>query len=211
MVVNISPVSSPLHPIQGDFSMIDTSKIAPEIFWHFTSDTLRDGSPIPPIGEWLIFPGEPAICERGLHSSRHPMDALIFAPGKWLHKVEMYGITEEDPDKVVGKGRKILSTIDSLDVLRQCARKYASDVLHLWNPPEFVVEYLKTGNESLRGLAWAAARAAAWGATRAAAMAAAWAATRDSSWAATRDSSMAAARAAARAAAWAATRDSTWL
>jgi len=45
-------------------------------FFHFTSDKLRDGTPIPPIGEWLIYPKKPIICEQGLHASRHPYDAL---------------------------------------------------------------------------------------------------------------------------------------
>lgn len=41
-------------------------------FFHFTNDiSLRDGSPIPPVGEWLIYPGKPIICQRGFHNVRN--------------------------------------------------------------------------------------------------------------------------------------------
>ena len=45
----------------------------------------------------------------------------------------------------------------------------ALDVIHLWNPPSIVIEYLKTGDEKIRAAASDAARAAARAATWAAA------------------------------------------
>jgi len=42
------------------------------------------------------------------------------------------------------------------------------DVIHLWDAPAVVREYLETGDESKRDAAWAAARDAAWGAALAA-------------------------------------------
>ena len=57
--------------------------------WHFTSDTLRDGSPIPAIGEKLIFDGKIKICKQGYHWSKEPFDALKYAPGNHLHLVEI--------------------------------------------------------------------------------------------------------------------------
>lgn len=45
------------------------------IGYHFTGDTLRDGSPIPPIGEKLVFEGRIEICGSGLHWSEHPLSS----------------------------------------------------------------------------------------------------------------------------------------
>jgi hypothetical protein len=140
-----------------------------DVFFHFTNDkTLRDGSPIPPIGEWLIFPGKPVICQKGFHASQHPMDALKYAPGFKLHLVELMDIETEQEDKVVAKGRKIIATIDSKPVILSCARKFASDVLHLWDAPEVVKKYLKTGDPTLANVAAYVANAAAYAAAYAA-------------------------------------------
>jgi hypothetical protein len=140
-----------------------------DVFFHFTNDkTLRDGSPIPPIGEWLIFPGKPVICQKGFHASQHPMDALKYAPGFKLHLVELMDIETEQEDKVVAKGRKIIATIDSKPVILSCARKFASDVLHLWDAPEVVKKYLKTGDPTLANVAANAAAFAAYAANAAA-------------------------------------------
>lgn len=48
------------------------------------------------------------------------------------------------------------------ELLREFARKCALQVVHLWNAPEVVREYLETGREGLRLPARAAAKAAAW-------------------------------------------------
>jgi hypothetical protein len=95
-----------------------------------------------------------------------------------------------DQDKLVCRERTIVSRIDTTELLREYARLCAMSVVHLWDAPSVVKEYLKTGNESIRK----AARDAAWAArevARDAARSAVWAA-----WAAARD--------AARDAAWAA-------
>ena len=166
------------------------------IAYHFhNGTTLRDGRPLPAVGEWLVHEGEAMMCESGLHASKHPFDALQYAPGAWLDLVECEDIADEREDKLVCRRRKTLKRIDLTQVLRKFAREQALSVLHLWpDPPEVVVRWLRTGDESLR----AAARDAAWDAARDAAGAAAWAAARDAAWAA--------AGAAAREAAWAAAR-----
>jgi len=174
--------------------------------FHFTGNTLRDGSPIPPIGHKLVFNGTPILCQQGYHASIHPFDALQYAPGALLHLVEVGGKVLHQQDKIVGTERTILQSIDATSLLRLFARQQALSVLHLWKAPAIVRKYLETGDENLRDAAWAA-RAAAWAAGDAAwaARAAAWAA-EDAAWAAG-DAARAAARAAraaARAAAWAA-------
>ena len=150
-----------------------------KIYYHFTNDRLRDGTPIPPIGEWLVFPGTPKICYRGLHASDHPFDALQFAPGNILHKVELIGIEEKHTNKVVAKQRKIIATIDATDLLQSSARQFAVDVMDLWTPPGIVRDFLITGDKSKAPAAEAAAAEAAAGSAwpaRAAGWAAAWAA-----------------------------------
>ena len=179
------------------------------IAYHFTADTLRGGRAIPLIGEWLVHLGDITPCESGLHASKHPLDALVFAPGNILHLVEIMGeLVEHGNDKVVGRRRKILASIDATEILREFARWCATQVLYLWDAPEIVYEYLKTGDENKQEAASDAAEATAWsaweaaGAARdasAAASAAAWAASDASASAWT---ARAAARAAAEATAW---------
>jgi hypothetical protein len=178
--------------------------------YHFTNGTkLRDGRDVPPIGEWLEHEGPIVPCSQGLHASEHPFDALMLAPGNMLHLVELDGeiIAHGSPiDKLVGRRRKIIATIDAEQLTRDFARWCASQVLHLWNAPDIVKEYLATGDESKRAAAWDAA----WAAARDAARAAAWAATWAAAWAAARAAALDAAKAAARDAAKAATWDTAW-
>ena len=163
----------------------------PKRYYHYTNDTLRNGEPIPAVGEWLVHKGKLLACESGLHASEHPFDALTHAPGNILHQVELGGeiLTHGDPvDKVVAQRRKIVKSLDADKLLRQFARRVALDVLPLWkDAPGVVKRYLKTGDESIRAAASAAARAA----SRAAAEAAAWDASRAAAWAAARDASAA--------------------
>ena len=158
--------------------------------WHFVGDKLRDGRPVPADGVTLKHKGELSLCESGLHAYVRLMDALQYAPGATICRVEMGGQIIKDDDKMVASERTILWRIDGEQLLREFARRCALDVIHLWKAPEIVARYLKTGDESIRdaagAAAWAAAgdaaRAAAWAAARAAAidaaMAAAWAAQR---------------------------------
>ena len=165
--------------------------------YHFTGETLRDGRPIPPIGEWLEHEGKLIPCESGLHASVHPFDALKYAPGNLLHLVEVEDYVEHGnpPDKVCARRRKILATIDAKKMLREFARWCALKVAHLWDCPEAVRLYLETGKDSLRAAAWDAAWDAAWAAARAAAWDAARDAARDAAWYAAWDAAWDAARA----------------
>ena len=156
--------------------------------WHFVGDTLRDGRPIPADGEWLEHEGEAIMCVRGLHASRCVLDALRYAPGNTLSRVVLGGDIQKGDDKVVVTRRKILWRIDAEALLFEAARLYALEVADLWDAPKVVLNFLKTGDESLRSAArdaaWNAARAAwnaAW-AARAAAGNAAWAAAGNAAW-----------------------------
>jgi hypothetical protein len=166
--------------------------------WHFVGKTLRNGAPIPPDGEWLEHDGKIIMCQSGLHASVHPFDALKYASGTTLCIVEVDGTIINDDDKLVASRRRIIARRDATTMLREFARTQALSVIHLWNAPDVVRQYLITGDETLR----AAARAAAWAAASDAARAAAW----DAAWGA----SWAAARASARDAAWTATWPAAW-
>ena len=129
--------------------------------YHFTADTLRDGTPIPATNTWLEFPDEPILCEQGLHASLDPWDALQYAPGPNLHLVELGGTIIHGDDKLVATRRKILKSIDATDLLRRFAADQALSVIHLWDAPEIVKDYLTTLNPAKRSAALSAARSAA--------------------------------------------------
>ena len=162
--------------------------------WHFTNNTLRDGSTIPDVGKILRHKGAVIPCESGLHMSEEPFDALQFAPGAILHHVKLRGkmISHGNPiDKWVGRERIILQSINVTQLLRRFACDQALSIIHLCpNCPEVVLNYLKTADESLRG----AARDAVWGAVWGAARDAVWAAAWDAAWDAARDAAWDAAR-----------------
>ena len=168
--------------------------------WHFVGETLRDGRPIPLDGGWLVYDGHVMLCRSGLHASRHPFDALQYAPGATLCLVECEDIRQEDHDKFVCRRRRIVVRADITEMLRYFARMQALSVIHLWPecPPDVVLDYLMTGDESIRLNAWDAA----WDAARDAARDAALGAARTAAWDAAWDAAVAAVRGAARTAAW---------
>lgn len=82
----------------------------PKILWHFTDGALRDGRPLPPVGEWLISKGKIIPCKRGLHASPTPWDASRYAPGSVLHQVKLGGtvLPHGDPiDKYAASKRAL--------------------------------------------------------------------------------------------------------
>ena len=168
--------------------------------WYFSGVDCRlryeDDRPIV-TGETHTVDCKPILCKSGLHGSIRPLDAIQYAPGPVVWRVELSGDMDVGDDKIAATERKYLWGYDATDILRSFARECALDVVHLWDAPEAVVLYLKTGDESLRAAALAAALAsaldAAWAAAWAAALDVAWAA----AWAAASDAALDAARAAA--------------
>jgi hypothetical protein len=138
--------------------------------FHFTGATLRDGRPIPTVGEWIEHVGPIVPCQSGLHASIDPLDALQYAPGPMLHLVDLDGEILEHgtpPDKLVGRRRRIVASIDATDLLREFARWCALQVVRLWQCPDVVRRYLETGDESIRDAARDAARDAGYRGARA--------------------------------------------
>ena len=145
-----------------------------EAWWFAAGDTLPhgDGRKII-IGETLKV--EPPIvpCKHGLHASIDPFDALEYAPGPILYKVRLGGeIIAHGGDKHAASERTALACRDATEMLWLFARKMALSVIHLWDAPIVVREYLETGDKTKR----AAAREAAGAVAGDAAWAAAWAA-----------------------------------
>ena len=143
------------------------------IGWYFSTGVLGhgDGRPVV-VGETHEVEGPLELCHRGLHASERVIDALRYAPGAMLYKVELSGDIVRGDDKACATRRAYLAWVDATEILRAFARRCALDVAHLWDAPAVVLEYLKTGDEALRdaadAAAWAAVWAAVWAATGAA-------------------------------------------
>ena len=151
--------------------------------WHFASTQMRDGTQLAAPGGVERYDGKLEMCASGLHASRRLIDALKYAPGTLLRRVECIDPVE-DHDKMVCRERRVLWECDMTAALRLFARRCALDVAHLWRRPmpDIVQEFLMTGRNARAAArtaaAWAAeARtAAAWEAAPRAAEWAAWAA-----------------------------------
>jgi hypothetical protein len=167
----------------------------PALAWHFVGPKLRDGRPVPANDDTLMHLGDLELCKSGLHASKRLIDALQYAPGSTICRVRMGGKIIQDGNKLVATERTILWRVDGETLLRDFARACALDVIHLWYAHDIVVQYLKTGDETIReaargvswGAAWEAGRNNAWIAAQGAAYDAAWDLGSDGEWAAVRD------------------------
>ena len=118
--------------------------------WHFVGDTLRDGSAIPKDGEWLKVKTPLSLCNHGLHASLNPFDALQYAPGETLCRVALRGEIVHGDDKLCASERMIICRMDATELLRYFARMQSLSVVHLWDAPDVVLDYLMTGIEDIR-------------------------------------------------------------
>ncbi len=178
------------------------------IAYHFLAadGRLRDGRDAPADGVKLVFPDAPILCERGLHASLDPFDALQYAPGPILCRVECDGHIIRGNDKLVCTERTILARADASERLRYFARMQALSVVDKWNAPGVVLDWLMTGDEALRDAASRAASRAASSAAWNAASNAAWNAASNAAWNAASRAAWSAAWSAASNAAWSAAR-----
>ena len=151
-------------------------------YWFSDSEgwtkNMRDHMKTPAeVGRTHKVGGEIVPCYRGLHASPTPLDALNYACGGTLWEVEIpeTAIPHGNPvDKYVSHTRKYIRRADiSEGLFWQFASQCALDVIHLWDPPAIVKEYLA---DEAQGIDRSDIRAAAWDAARAAATTAATAA-----------------------------------
>ncbi len=167
------------------------------IAWHFLPNNRRfrfgDGRKAE-VGR--VYSVEPPLklCMRGLHASRRIYGALDQAPGSVLGRVVSSGEMIHGDYKLCAEHREYLWIADVKQTLRDHARWCALQVIDHWDAPDFVRQYFESGDESLRGEAWAAAHAASKSHTGALS----WAASRAAVWAASRTEAYAVARESAK-------------
>jgi hypothetical protein len=96
--------------------------------YHFTGERLRNGGPVPPVGEWLEVDGDIDPCLWGLHMSPHPYDALMYAPGFNLHRVEIDGELQAHDDRLrSAAARAAYAAADAAEIKKQ-RRKFRAMV-----------------------------------------------------------------------------------
>ncbi|MGB8265168.1 MAG: hypothetical protein WCE44_02480, partial [Candidatus Velthaea sp.] len=130
--------------------------------WHFSAgDTLGNRDPRKiVIGETLRNPvdeqgltGPVVPCKRGFHGSAWVYDALQYAPGLHLWRVELGGeiVPHGDPvDKHAASERTTLAGGDATELVLSWARWCALEVVELWSAPEIMRRWLETGDPALR-------------------------------------------------------------
>jgi hypothetical protein len=169
-------------------------------------------------GQTYTCEGKLIPCKNGLHASRRIIDALKYAPGPIICRVELSGEIIYDTDKAVARHRKVIWMLDATNVLHEFACRCAEDALALvGNPDPSSIAAIQAKRNWMKGkitdkglvAARATARDAARDAARDVARAAAW----DAAWIAAKDAAWAAAKGAARDAEWAAraaAREAEW-
>jgi len=180
--------------------------------WHFLAEDKRLGygdGRLVEAGQTLECEGKPVLCDNGMHGSVRLIDALRYANGPIVCRVEIEGDVIEGKNKLCGRRRTVLWMLDATDILHEFACQCAEDALALvarpdarsvaaivakraWLDGKITDEELDSAWDAARDAARAArdaalaARAAAQTAARAAARAAAWAVAGAVAWAAAR-------------------------
>ena len=141
--------------------------------WHFCAD--RDGKPVLRDGQPLTvrtynWAGPIEMCASGLHASCRLIDALEYAPGPWLSRVECWGDVDSQSDKLVCRHRRVLWIVDATRALHLAACDIADHALlragvddpRSWEAIKCKRRWLMgTASDSELSAAGAAARAAA--------------------------------------------------
>lgn len=125
-----------------------------ELGWHFAQDNMRTRYTDEPItvGEWLECEGEIELCANGMHASKNIMDALGYAPGSMICRVEVEGEILEGDDKIAGRRRRVIYAIDGKRLLHEFACRCAEDALALIpNPDPRSVAAIKAKRDWLAG------------------------------------------------------------
>ena len=132
--------------------------------WHFlANDGTTRGDTKPAPGATETFDGTPVLCECGLHGSLRAIDALQYAQGNIIRRVELSGTVVTGDDKLCATERREIWRADCEAVLWDWARWCALQAQrkHWKDAPDVVKKWLRTGDPSLRAAAWDAAWAAA--------------------------------------------------
>jgi hypothetical protein len=156
--------------------------------WHFLpADCMTRYEPRIPVkvGKVLTFVGEPELCKQGLHASQRIIDALGYAPGPVVCRVELSGTIVHGGDKMVATKRKVVAMADasnvlfefSMDVAARAMERVGWDDERSWNALDIRRAHMMgLADDADLSAARSAARSAAWSAARSAARSAAWSA-----------------------------------
>jgi len=178
--------------------------------WHFLRKSkklgYRDGRLVR-VGHTFKTSDEIIMCQSGFHASVNIMDALDYAPGPIICRVELGGEIIRGDDKCVASERTVIAMADATNVLHEMACWSAERALkriknpdprsiaaiqakRKWLLGEITDAQLDAARDAARGAARGAAtdaatdaaRGAAWGAAWDAAWGAAWGAAWDAEW-----------------------------
>ncbi len=101
--------------------------------WHWCGENMRtrytDRRIV--VGKTLTVKGPPLLCSRGLHASKNILDALQYAPGPILCRVELSGEIVTGSDKLAATKRKVLWCMDATPILRQWIKECVARCSHL--------------------------------------------------------------------------------
>jgi hypothetical protein len=198
--------------------------------WHFlkADRRLRFGTQeVVEAGKTYAAEGPIRMCKNGMHGSERILDALTYAPGPIVCRVEIDGEIQFGGDKLVGRHRHVLAMADVSNVLHEFACKVAEHALkraHVddercwaaieakrrWLRGEIGIGELAAASVATSGAASDAASVAASAAARVAASDAASAAARVAASVAANVAASVAASDAASVAASAAAKDDAW-
>src|SRR6266403_1760065 len=131
----------------------------PILAWHFLKENGRLAyapHTLVRVGEWLTVPTPLSICCTGLHASSRLIDALLYAPGPILCRVELCGELIEQEDKLCAQQRRVIAMADATTILHEMACLSAESVLnHITNKKHRAIA--KTSIDTKR--AWLAGKA----------------------------------------------------
>jgi hypothetical protein len=174
------------------------------------------------VGQTLTAEGPLELCNNGMHASRRALDALQYAFGPIVCRVELSGEIVEGDDQLCARHRKVLAMADATEVLHEFACRCAEEGLLRecalgWRPDKRSWAAIETKRKWLKGeatdeelCAASVAADAAANATSRTAGRAACAAASDAASAVAIDAAWYASWSAARSAAWSAARNDTW-
>ena len=166
--------------------------------WHFLRDDLTCGHGRlgkMKVGKTLKVRSELELCCNGLHASKRIIDALGYAPGPVICRVEMGGEIIESDDKLIASKRTVIWMEDISDLLFRFACDEAERALNERKAEGYQIDKrsyaaIEAKRGHLKGTVTddelSAARSAARSTARSAARSAAWSAAESAAWSAAR-------------------------
>jgi hypothetical protein len=100
--------------------------------WHFTDGMkLRDGTPLV-VGKLYKHTGPLEMCAKGYHASEDILDALRYAQGWIISRVECSGKIIKGDDKMVCEQRKAIKSVDVKKIILAWSMRVATDAVKMW-------------------------------------------------------------------------------